>query len=118
MLLWLLFLTGLTLIAATAWLVLSMSRAERRARRSLYRSLGLAEATVEFLMERNRDVLTELSYVRQDETALNEVVQMTPPRQAAGLGNRPNLRLVRPEADTSLLPGERPAASNDRPTHH
>jgi hypothetical protein len=118
MLLWVLFLTGLTLITASAWLVLSMSRAERRARRSLYRSLGLAEATVDFLMERNRDVLTELSYVRQDEAALNEAVQMTPSRSATGASVRPNLRLVQPEADASLLPGERPAASNDRPTHH
>jgi hypothetical protein len=117
MLFWILFFAGLALLAACAGLAFSMSRAERRARRSLYRSLGLAEATVEFLMERNRDVLAELSYVRQDEAAVNEAAQMAPPRQT-GHGIRPNLRLVRPEAETALLPGERPAASNDRPTHH
>ncbi|MGZ6016356.1 MAG: hypothetical protein ACXWKM_11485 [Phenylobacterium sp.] len=116
MLLWILLIAGIALLAMSAWLVLAMSRAERRARRSLYRSLGLAEATVEFLMERNRDVLTELSYVRQDEAALNEAVQTAPPRQT-GLSIRPNLRLVRSDPD-ALLPGERPAASNDRPTHH
>ena len=116
MLLWILLVVGLMLLATSAWLVIVMSRAERRARRSLYRSLGLAEATVDFLMERNRDVLTELSYVRQDEAALNEAVLTAPPRPATGLSVRPNLRLVRPDAP--LLPGERPAASNDRPTHH
>jgi hypothetical protein len=118
MLLWVLLFAGLTLTAASAWLVFAMSRAERRARRKLYLSLGLAEATVEFLMERNRDVLTELSYVRQDEAALNEAVQMAPPRPAREVGIRPNLRLVQPDADAPLLPGERPATSNDRPTHH
>jgi hypothetical protein len=117
MLLWILLFAGLTLTATSAWLIVSMGQAERRARRSLYRSLGLAEATVEFLMERNRDVLTELSYVRQDEAAVIEAVQTAPPR-AGGLGIRPNLRLVQPGADAALLPGERPAASNDRPTHH
>lgn len=118
MLLWVLLFAVLMLMAAVAWLVLAMSHAERRARRNLYRSLGLAEATVEFLMERNRDVLTELSYVRQDEAAVNEAVRTAPPRPASGLGIRPNLRLVRPEATDALLPGERPAASSDRPTRH
>lgn len=118
MLFWILFIAGLTLMATSTWFVVAMWRAERRARRSLYRSLGLAEATVDFLMERNRDVLTELSYVRQDEAALNEAVQMAPPRPTREVGIRPNLRLVQPDADATLLPGERPAASNDRPTHH
>ena len=118
MLLWVLLFAGLTLTAASAWLVFAMSRAERRARRKLYLSLGLAEATVEFLMERNRDVLTELSYVRQDEAAVNEAVRTAQPRAAPGVGIRPNLLLVRPDAADALLPGERPAASNDRPTHH
>jgi hypothetical protein len=117
MLLWVLLLAALALTAASAWLVTSMGHAERRARRGLYRALGLAEATVDFLMERNRDVVTELSYVRQDEAALSEAVQMDPTR-AAPVSSRPNLRLVQPEADTSLLTGERPAVSNNRPTHH
>jgi hypothetical protein len=117
MLLWILLLAGLTLMAVTAWLVLAMGRAERHARRSLYRALGLAEATVDFLMERNRDVLTELSYVRQDEAAVIAAAQIAPPRQASG-DMRPNLRLVRPAEDASLLPGERPSTLNDRPTQH
>ena len=41
-----------------------MFRAERRARRSLYRSLGLAEETVEILMTRDEDVISGLALVR------------------------------------------------------
>jgi hypothetical protein len=118
MLLSILLLAGLVLMAVSAGLVLAMGSAERRARRSLYRALGLAEDTVDFLMERDRDVLTELSYVRQDEAAVAAAPQIAPPRQAATDGMRPNLRLVRPAADASLLPGERPGTSNDRPTQH
>ena len=118
MLLWVLLTAGLMLIATSAWLVLSMSRAERRARRGLYRALGLAEATVDFLMERNRDVLTELSYVRQENAAASEPVQVELPRQAAGGGIRPTLRLVQPLSDAGLLPGERPLSADERPTQH
>jgi hypothetical protein len=117
MLLWILFLAGLALTATVGWLALSMWQAERRARRGLYRTLGLAEATVDFLMQRNRDVITELSYVRQNEAALDEVAPLAPPRPATS-GTRPNLRLVRSASDEPLLPGERPASSADRPTQH
>jgi hypothetical protein len=118
MLLWILLLTALMLMAAFAWLVASMGRAERRARRSLYRGLGLAEATVDFLMERNRDVLTELSYVRQEEVAASEVLPAATPRPSAVGGMRPNLRLVEPPSDVGLLPGERPPAPDERPRQH
>ena len=69
MLLWVSLLGVVALTLLTGALVLSMARAERRARRSLYRSLGLSETTVEFLMTRNRDVLTELTYVRKEGEA-------------------------------------------------
>jgi hypothetical protein len=119
MLLWILLTTGLVLTAASAWLVLSMSRAERRARRSLYRSLGLAEATVDFLMQRNREVLTELSYVRREaEAAASETLLVAPPLPANSSAIRPNLRLVQPSEDGDMLPGERPAQSAGRPTQH
>ena len=62
MLLWLILLAGF-LIAATL-LVVAMLRAERRARRSLYRALDLSEETIELLMTRNGDVLSELTLVR------------------------------------------------------
>ncbi len=80
MLLWISLLLGLLFVLATAGLVLSMSRAERRARRNLYRSLGLSETTVEFLMERNRDVLAELSYVRREGEA--KIKREAPPHGA------------------------------------
>jgi hypothetical protein len=108
---------GLLLAATCAWLVVSLSRAERRARRSLYRALGLAEATVEYLMERNRDVLTELSYVRENEATLIETIQITPPGQAA-VGVRPKLRLVRGSSEGSRVPGEQEPSSREQPTRH
>ena len=117
MLIWILLSVGLMLAAGCGWLGVSMLRAERRARRSLYRALGLAEATVEFLMERNRDVLTELSYVRENEATLIETIQFTPPRQATA-GIRPNLRLVRGAADGSRRPGEQEPSPRERPTQH
>ena len=107
MLIWVLLSMAVMLAASCAWLGVSMCRAERRARRSLYRALGLAEATVEYLMERNRDVLTELSYVRENEATAVETIQFEPPRQAAA-GMRPKLRLVRGASDSSQRPGERP----------
>jgi len=65
MLLWVLVIVGLALAAAAVGLVLAMRQAERRARRSLFRGLGLDEETVELLMARNGDVLAELALVRR-----------------------------------------------------
>ena len=42
----------------------AMSRAERRARRNLYRALGISADAVDRLMARNADVLAELAAVR------------------------------------------------------
>jgi hypothetical protein len=108
---------GLMLAATCAWLTIAMSRAERRARRGLYRALGLAEATVDYLMERNRDVLTELSYVRANEATVIETIEFAPPRKAAA-GRRPNLRLVRGASEESQPPGEQPPAPGERPAQH
>ena len=55
MLLWVLLLGGLVAVLVIAALILSISRAERRARRSLYLRPGPGrDLTIEFLMERNR----------------------------------------------------------------
>lgn len=95
MLLWILLTAGLVSILTIGTCVRAMGRAERRARRSLYRSLGLTETTVDFLMERNREVLTELRYVRdQGEAAVAEARDRLPSPARVG---RPNLRLVQPE---------------------
>jgi hypothetical protein len=97
MLLWVLLLGGLALIFGTVGVMLSMGRAERRARRKLYRSLGLTETTVEFLMERNRDVLTELSYVRREgESAIGETARAAPERDRNVVFLRPGPRAVQP----------------------
>ncbi|HEY0437546.1 MAG TPA: hypothetical protein VGC92_12970, partial [Phenylobacterium sp.] len=49
MLLWILLLGGLALAAAAVGLFLAMGRAERRARRTLFRALGLPDETVDLL---------------------------------------------------------------------
>jgi hypothetical protein len=110
MLLWVLLIGGLVAILAIVVLVVSVSRAERRARRSLYRALGLADTTVEFLMERNRDVLTELSYVRgQGEAAVSQEIE------AALLRHR-NVVFLRPGLRPQRAPdGEAGADEDDRP---
>lgn len=111
MLLWLSFFGVLALILAVGGLLLSMSRAERRARRNLYRSLGLAEATVEFLMERNRDVLTELSYVRHQGEARIHREALPRDRDMATL--RRDLRFSRPD---EFPPADDPSQGGDRHT--
>jgi len=124
MLVWMWLLGGSALIIAIGACVLSMSRAERRARRSLYRTLGLGEATVDFLMERNRDVLGELTFVRaQGETAVTEAMAAAAERSRNVAFLRPALRLVRAEshaaAPAPAADAEEPAwrdpASDDRP---
>ncbi len=55
---------GLTVVAVVL-LILAMRQADRRARRSLFRALGLSDDTVELLMSRNGDVLAELTLVRR-----------------------------------------------------
>ena len=113
MLVWLLVFGGLATILAIVVLILTIGRAERRARRSLYRALGLAETTVEFLMERNRDVLAELSYVRgQGEAALNEAVEAAPSRHRNVIFLRPG---VRPQRARRGERDETPSQSNDPP---
>jgi hypothetical protein len=107
MVLWVLLFGGLAAICAIVTLILSVSRAERRARRSLYRALGLAETTVDFLMARNRDVLTELSYVRgEGEAAVSEAIEAAPSRHR-------NVVFLRP----GLHPPRGAAKSDDRSSH-
>jgi len=102
MLLWVSLVVGLALILGAVGLVVSMARAERRARRTLYRSLGLAETTVEFLMERNRDVLTELTYVRHEgEPAVSA-------RREAPITREQNVIFLRSAQTSAPNPREEP----------
>ncbi|HEX4711829.1 hypothetical protein [Phenylobacterium sp.] len=60
---------GLGLVIAAGALLVAASRAELRARRSLYRALGIGEEAVDLLIARNGDVLSELSLLRPPEAA-------------------------------------------------
>ena len=65
MLLWILSTCGLALGAGAAACVLATIKAERRARRSLYGSLGLSEDLISVLMGRKGPVSVQLALVRQ-----------------------------------------------------
>lgn len=103
MLLWVTLLAGMLIV--TTLLVVAMLRAERRARRSLYRALDLSEETVELLMSRNGDVLSELTLVRisppvaTDLDAADRSLAVPAPDTAAHR-RHPTIRLVHPAADT------------------
>jgi hypothetical protein len=86
-------LAGLGLVAAAIALFVAVRQAERRARRTLFRVLGLDEATVELLMARNGDVLAELTLVRRQDLAAPEA----PPEPATR--PKPAIRLVHPTAE-------------------
>ena len=102
MLLWVTLLAGLLIV--TTLLVVAMLRAERRARRSLYRALDLSEETVEILMSRNGDVLSELTLVRisppvaPDLDALDRTAASA--AETAAHRRHPTIRLVHPASDT------------------
>ena len=114
MLLWLSLLGGVALLVAVIALVVAMSRAERRARRNLFRALGLPDETVELLMARNSDILAELALVRIPNAGSSEpdlAKPDEPPTAADTLPHRlqPTIRLVHP------APGEaRPAGGPRR----
>ena len=120
MLLWILLLGGLALVAAALALVLAMGSAEKRARRSLFRTLGLPEETVDLLMARNGDVLAELALVRrQDMAGLTgaglsgaEPAALEPSASRA----QPAIRLVHPTGVAAPTPAEpaRPSGSRRR----
>jgi hypothetical protein len=67
MLLWVVFFAGLALLTAAGALAFAIYRSERRARRALYRSLGLEDRIVEQAMQRNGAVWAELAMLRQEE---------------------------------------------------
>jgi hypothetical protein len=117
MLLWLPFLIGLGVILGTSGLVLAMGRAERRARRTLYRLLGLTETTVDFLMERNRNVLAELTHVRdKGEGAIGEAVEGAAPRDRKVIFLRPGTRIGPFESSPGAVPTEPPQGSFPSPS--
>ncbi|HEY2357753.1 MAG TPA: hypothetical protein VGH86_09915 [Phenylobacterium sp.] len=72
--LWILLIGGCTfLLVVCAWLLLlAMNRSERRARRALYRSLGMSDVTIDELMGRNGDVSQELEAFRERRVTSDE----------------------------------------------
>lgn len=94
MLVWPAVFAALVVVAvAIVLLAVWIFRAERRARRHLYRSLGLNEETVDLLMARNRDVLSELALVRLEPLAAQAQLELRAPSRRA---LNPKIRLVHP----------------------
>jgi hypothetical protein len=114
MLLWASLLLGaVALVVATAALFVSMSRAERRARRSLFRTVGLSDETVELLMSRNGDVLTELTLVRTApataaDREIDEPETQAPSAETPPPHPKPTIRLVHPVTGDARTPGSEP----------
>jgi hypothetical protein len=94
MLLWVTLIGGLALMAAAIALVFATGRAERRARRALFRRLGLSEATIELLMARNGDIPAELELVRRHDQGSGAEPAAERPEPSA----KPAIRLVHPTA--------------------
>jgi hypothetical protein len=117
MLLWIWLIGGVALAAAVVGLIVAVSQAERRARRTLFRALGLDEETVELLMARNGDVLAELALVRRQDLAALSGAEPAEPEPAAGR-TQLSIRLVHPAGPAAVVtpPADaaRPAASRRR----
>lgn len=64
-LLWILVLGGALLALIALWLVVALPRAERKARRAFFQSLGLDEQAIALLTMRNEDLGAELNRLRQ-----------------------------------------------------
>lgn len=122
MLLWILLLGGLALVAAALGLILAMGHAERRARRTLFRALGLPEETVDLLMARNGDVMDELALVRRQDMTDQGGADL-PSVEPVTTRLLPSIRLVHPVNKTppgAILPPPADAvrAAGDRRRLH
>jgi hypothetical protein len=109
MTLWLMLLGAILLLLLAAALCLrAIDRAERRARRGLYHNLGLEDVTVDYLMQRNRGVLAELTFVRgYGEAAVREAQAAAAERSRNVKQMRPRLQVVAekaPSAETQQTP--------------
>jgi hypothetical protein len=117
MVLWISLVSCIALVVAVIALIVAMSRADRRARRSLFRGLGLNEETVELLMDRNGDVLSELALVRIVPPDEQDRVEAPVPAENAPRRPQPAIRLVHPapdEPDTSDLQSPQPYPNRGR----
>jgi hypothetical protein len=111
--LWIWVLGGTALAAAAVALFVAMGQAERRARRTLFRALGLDASTVELLMSRNGDVLAELTLVRRQDLAPPAPEPKATEPEIAAERPRPSIRLVHPAPDQTADPT--PSSDPGRP---
>lgn len=113
MLFWVSLSAGLAIVALTV--VVAMFRAERRARRALYRALDFSEGTVEMLMSRNGDVRAQLTLVRISPPPAPQVIESAEPASQAPepspAPRHPTIRLVHPIAGKA----ETPAGDKESP---
>jgi hypothetical protein len=109
MLLWIWLFLALVLAATGVGLLFGMARAERKARRALYRALDLDDATVDLLMARNGDVLADLALVRRTDP---DGGAAEPAPEPPAVRAKPAIRLVHPNAEPAPEP---PAGDPGRP---
>ena len=113
MLLWLLVIGGIVLaLAAVVLLIVAMRQADRRARRSLFRALGLADDTVELLMSRSGDVLAELALVRRHVPTTADETHV--PTETLLRRAQPAIRFLHPIEGGAVDPAAGPAAAEPR----
>jgi hypothetical protein len=88
MILWVSLFAGLA-VATIAFVALgvAMWRAERRARRNLYRALGLGEEAADLLIARNGDVLSELAHLRRSPAASDAAAPAADPAGSDASGS-------------------------------
>jgi hypothetical protein len=105
-------------VAAIAALGLgvAMSRADRRARRKLYRALGIPEDAVEQLMARNGDVATELAALRISNASRDAETPARGP--ARGDNSRTEPEAAAPWAATGARPAGPPEARRPASVRH
>ena len=108
MLVWIWLSLGVALAAVAVALVLGMKRAERRARRALFRQLGLSEEVIELLMAHDGDVLADLALVRRH--GLDGDAPIEP--ETLPMRLQPTIRLVRPTVGAAG--GDHIRAAGDR----
>lgn len=108
MVLWASILGGLALVIAAVAMILAMFRAERRARRKLFKSLGLPDETIDILMASNGDVLADLALARRSPPTDEDADGPDTPAPAAETSAQrplPTIRMVHPVASQAPIPG-------------
>jgi hypothetical protein len=111
---------GIALTVATVAAIglgVAMSQAERRARRNLYRALGLGDEAANLLIARKSDVLSELARLRRPAVASDAAASETPGPDGHRPPSDPDAAPLRSQAGVRSArsgDGEFPAASARR----